>query len=102
MAMAASFLPKGGSAVERTQVGKSGKVMTVVEGNELPIGLYVASAQPHEVRLAQATFETIRVPRPRGRPRTRPNEVVADQAHYNQEFRGYLRRRGHPAHDSPI
>jgi len=68
--------------------------MAVVEGNGLPIGLYVASAQPHELKLAQATLETIRVPRPRGHPRTRPEEVVADLAYDSEAFRRYLRRRG--------
>lgn len=69
---AASCPPKRGSGVGRTKVGKGTKVIAVVEGNGLPIGLYVASAQPYELTLAQATPETIRVSRPRAHPRTRP------------------------------
>ena len=53
--------------------------MAVVDGNGLPIGLHVASAQPHEVTLAEPTLRTIRVPQKRGRPKTRPKELVADK-----------------------
>ncbi|MEJ5346997.1 MAG: transposase, partial [Chloroflexus sp.] len=37
---------------------------------------------------------TIRVPRKRGRPRTRPKEVVADKAYDRAALRRDLRRRG--------
>src|SRR5579859_3095022 len=78
---------KGGDGVGKTKVGKGSKVMTVVDGNGFPIGLHVHSAQPHEVTLAQTTLETMRGPQRRGRPKSRPKEVVAD-------FRHALRRRG--------
>lgn len=68
--------------------------MVAVDGHGLPIGLYVASAQHHESVLAELTLKTIRVPRRRGRPRTRPQEVVADKAYDSAEFRRYLRGRG--------
>jgi Putative transposase of IS4/5 family (DUF4096) len=45
--------------------------MVVADGQGLPIGVYVASAQPHESQLAEATLATVRVPQKRGRPRTR-------------------------------
>ena len=90
-----SFVPaKRGKGVGRTKVGKGTKVMAVVEGNGLPIGLYVASAQPHELTLAQATLGTIQEPLPRSHPRTCPKEVVADRAYDSEAFRRYLRRRG--------
>ena len=68
--------------------------MVVADGQGLPIGLHVASAQPHESQLADATLATVRVPQPRGRPRTRPQELVADKAYDSQAFRRSLRRRG--------
>jgi transposase len=68
--------------------------MVVADGQGLPIGLYVDSAQPHESQLAQATLATVRVPQTRGRPRTRPKELVADKAYDSAEFRQRLRRRG--------
>ncbi len=40
-------------------------------------------------------LERIRVPRPgRGRPRTRPDRVLADKAYSSRANRAYLRRRG--------
>jgi transposase len=68
--------------------------MVVADGHGLPMGLHVASAQPHESRLAKPTLATVKVPQGRGRPRTRPKELVADRAYDSQGFRRYLRRRG--------
>jgi hypothetical protein len=84
---------KRGTAIGKTKVGKGSKVMVVADGQGLPIGLHVDSARPHESQLAQITLATVRVPRPRGRPRTRPKELVADKAYDSREFRRYLRRR---------
>ncbi len=53
--------------------------MVVAESNGLPIGLHVDSAQPHEMTLAEVTLQTVRVPRKRGRPRTRPKALIADK-----------------------
>jgi transposase len=36
----------------------------------------------------------LRVPRPRGRPRTRPDVVLADKAYSSRAIRQHLRRRG--------
>lgn len=85
---------KGGSGVGVTKVGKGTKVMAVTDGNGLPIGLYLAAANHHEVTLAEATLATIYVPQKRGRPRTRPKELVADKAYDSRSFRQVLRRRG--------
>ena len=68
--------------------------MVVADGHGLPIGLHVDSAQPHELRLVDATLATVRVPQKRGRPRTRPKELVADKAYDSRDFRQRLRRRG--------
>jgi transposase len=84
----------GGTGVGKTTVGKGSKVMVVADGQGLPIGLHVDSAQPHESTLAVPTLATVKVPRRRGRPRTRPTELIADRAYDSQAFRRYLRRRG--------
>jgi len=68
--------------------------MMVSDGNGVPIGLYLDSAGHHEIRLAEATLKTVRVPQRRGRPRTRPKELVADKAYDSRSFRIWLRRRG--------
>jgi transposase len=85
---------KGGDAVGKTKVGKGSKVMVVADGQDLPIGLHVASARPHQSQLAEAALATVRVPRARGRPRTRLKGLVADKAYDSQAFRRALRRRG--------
>lgn len=68
--------------------------MLVVDGNGLPIGLYLDSAQPHEITLADKTLGTIRVPQKHGRPRTRPKALAADKAYDSRAFRTALRKRG--------
>lgn len=85
---------KRGDGVGKTKVGKGSKVMAVVDGNGLPIGLHVDSARPHEVTLAEPTLQTISVPRQRGRPKMRPKELVADKAYDSADFLRKLRRRG--------
>jgi hypothetical protein len=79
-------------------VGKGTKVMVVSDGNGLPIGLYLDAANHHEIKLAEPTLQTIRVPQKRGRPKTRPKELVADKAYDSRDFRRKLRRRGIQAH----
>jgi hypothetical protein len=68
--------------------------MAVTDGNGLPIGVLVESAQKAEVRLAEATLETVSVARQRGRPRTRPERLTCDRGYDSRAFRSYLARRG--------
>src|SRR5512132_610074 len=85
---------KRGAGIGRTPAGSGSKVMAVVDGNGLPLGLYVDTARAHELRYAEATLATVRVPQRRGRPRTRPQELVADKAYDSRAFRQALRQRG--------
>ncbi len=85
---------KGGEAVGLTRRGKGTKIMAVVDAQGLPLGLLVASAQEAEISLAEPTLATIRVPRRRGRPRTRLVSIVADKGYDSDLFRQTLRRRG--------
>ena len=68
--------------------------MLVVERQGLPVGVLVESAQRSEVKLAEATLATIKVPRRIGRPKTRPKEVVADKGYDSNALRWKLRARG--------
>ena len=68
--------------------------MLVTDGEGVPIGLLVESAQKSEIRLAEATLETVRVARRRGRARTRPKRLSCDRGYDSRGFRQYLRRRG--------
>jgi transposase len=91
-----SFVPakKGGAYVGLTRKGKGTKWMHVVEGRGLPLGFHLAGANEAEVRLAEQTLNTIRVAHPRGRPKRRPQKLVADRGYDSRAFRALLRRRG--------
>jgi transposase len=68
--------------------------MLVIDGNGLPLGFYLDSANTAEVKLAEQTLDTIKVPRPHGRPKSRPDKLVADRAYDSSAFHRALRRRG--------
>jgi len=86
---------KGGSAVGKTKRGKGTKCMVLADGQGIPLGVFLASASPHEVTLAEPTLQQVRVPRrPRGRPRMRPQRIIADRAYDSDPLRRRWRRRG--------
>jgi IS5 family transposase len=69
----------------------------VTDGSGIPLGTLIDSAQRAEVHLAEPLLNGVRVPRTRGRPRTRPRAVVADKGYDSEDLRRRLRRRGiHP------
>nr|WP_041281342.1 IS5 family transposase [Desulfocurvibacter africanus] len=69
--------------------------MVVVDGQGIPLGGTLASASPAELNLAQATLDTISVPRHgRGRPRKRPTRLIVDKGYDADWFRKSLKQRG--------
>jgi len=87
---------KRGCGVGKTKRGKGTKWMVVVDGRGLPLGEYLHSASPAEVRLAETTLAAIRVGRTHraGRPRQKPARVIADKAYDSDALRERLARRG--------
>ncbi|MGC1448957.1 MAG: IS5 family transposase [Candidatus Sulfotelmatobacter sp.] len=87
---------KRGCGVGKTKRGKGTKWMVVVDGRGLPLGNYLHSASPAEVRLAETTLAAIRVGRSHhaGRPRQKPVRVIADKAYDSDPLRKRLRQRG--------
>ena len=85
---------KRGSAVGKTKRGKGTKWMVLVDGQGLPLGVRLESASPHEVTLAEATLAEVRVPRAKGRPRQKPERVIADTAYDSDPLRQRLQKRG--------
>jgi transposase len=62
--------------------------MVVVDGQGIPLGGAITSASPAEVRLAEETLGTIKVPRQgRGRPKTRPKRLIGDKAYDSDKLR---------------
>src|SRR5271157_5950302 len=84
---------KRGCAVGKTKRGKGTKWMVVVDGRGLPLGNYLHSASPAEVKLAETTLATIRVARSHhaGRPRQKPLRVIADKAYDSDPLRNRVR-----------
>ena len=88
---------KGGSGVGKAREGRGTRVMLIVDGQGIPLSVYVDSAQPNERKLTAATLKRLRVPQRRGRPRTRPKVLVADRNFDGEELRRQWRQRGiHP------
>ena len=93
---------KRGPGVGLTRRGKGTKLMLVTEGQGIPVGVYLDSAQKAEVHLAARTLETVKVSHGPGRPRTRPKHLIADRGYDSRAFRAYLRGRGIGATIPPI
>jgi hypothetical protein len=55
--------------------------MVLVDGQGLRLGVRLESASPSEVTLAEATLAEVRVPQPQGRPRPKPELVIADRGY---------------------
>jgi len=85
---------KRGAAVGKTKRGKGTKWMVLVDGEGLPLGVRLESASPHEVTLAEATLAEVKVPRAQGRPRQKPERVIADTAYDSDPLRKRCRERG--------
>jgi transposase len=87
---------KRGSKVGKTKRGKGTKWMVVVDGQGIPLGEQLYSASPNEVRLAEETLASIRVTRRHrgGRPRQKPQRVIADRAYDSDPLRQRWAVRG--------
>jgi transposase len=87
---------KRGCGVGKTKRGKGTKWMVVVDGRGLPLGNYLHSASPAEVKLAETTLAAIRVRR-RHHCRTlcrRSPAAVSVEDGPPDPLRKRLRRRG--------
>ncbi|WP_369276473.1 IS5 family transposase [Streptomyces sp. R11] len=82
-------------ALGRSRGGLTTKVHLACDGKGRPLAVLVTPGQRHDSICAQPLLERIRVPRAgRGRPRRRPDQVIADKAYSSRGFRAYLRKRG--------
>jgi transposase len=63
-----------------------------------PLSVVVTPGQRHDSTQLEAVLDAIRVPRPggRGRPRKRPDHLLADKGYSYERCRALLRRRGIP------
>ncbi|MEU0647703.1 IS5 family transposase [Streptomyces umbrinus] len=93
---------KGGStgdephdhALGRSRGGLTTKIHLACDGKGRPLAIMLTPGQRHDSVCARPLLERIRVPRAGlGRPRSRPDRVIADKAYSSRDFRAYLRKR---------
>jgi transposase len=81
--------------VGRSRGGLSSKLHAAVDANGMPLAIILTGGQRHDGAVFTEVINDIRVPRiGPGRPRTRPDAVIADKAYSNGIIRDYLTRRG--------
>jgi len=85
---------KRGDKIGPSRAGVTSKRHVVVDGNGLPIGLYLDAGNVHDLKAAIPTLNSIRVPRRNGRPRIRPAGLAADKGYDSVVFRAFLRTKG--------
>jgi transposase len=94
--------PPGGVSTEpddhalgRSRGGWTTKLHLACEQGQRPLSLLLTGGQANDNPQFIPVLDAIRVPRiGGGRPRTRPDRVLADRAYPSAANRGYLRRRG--------
>jgi transposase len=86
-AMAASYRPQRGLRCRPDHDRNGAKVLVVADGQGLPLGRQVASARPHARTLAVPTLAPVQGLQRRGRPRTRPQALIADGPAYRPQLR---------------
>ncbi|KAK1185908.1 IS5 family transposase [Streptomyces sp. NBS 14/10] len=82
-------------ALGRSRGGLTTKIHLACDGKGRPLAILLTPGQRHDSVCARPLLERIRVPRTGpGRPRCRPDQVIADKAYSSRGFRAYLRKCG--------
>ena len=68
------------------------KIHHAVDGHGRPLAVVITGGQRNDGAMLEQVLDEIRVPRRRGRPRTRPDAVIADKAYSSGISRRLLRR----------
>jgi hypothetical protein len=80
----------GGAAGEglgRSRGGFTTKIHLSADGRCRPLSLLITPGQRADCTQFRAVLEKVRVPRPIGRPRSKPESVAADKAYSNGPIR---------------
>lgn len=82
-------------ALGRSRGGWTTKIHLTADTSQTVMSFTLTAGQRGDAPQFQPVLERISVPRPGpGRPRTRPDRVLADKAYPSRANRAYLRRRG--------
>lgn len=82
------------SAGGRSRGGLTTKNHLVCGGKGRVLAFVLTSGQTAETSMLAPTLDQIRVPVARGRPRTRPDRVLADKGYPSRANRAWLRQHG--------
>ncbi|WP_443056484.1 IS5 family transposase [Streptomyces sp. MUM 178J] len=81
-------------ALGRSRGGLTTKIHLAADGNCRPLAFHLTAGQAGDAPAFPQVMRRLRVPRRRGRPRTRPEVVLADKAYSSGAIRAHLRRCG--------
>ncbi|WP_419249049.1 IS5 family transposase [Streptomyces canus] len=81
-------------AIGRSRGGLTTKIHLAADGRCRPLAFHLTAGQAGDAPAFTNVMARLRVPRRRGRPRTRPEVVLADKAYSSREIRDHLRKRG--------
>ncbi|MFJ8505094.1 IS5 family transposase [Streptomyces avermitilis] len=81
-------------AIGRSRGGLTTKIHLASDGRCRPLVCVLTGGQAGDAPAFTDVMACLRVPRRRGRPRTRPDLVLADKAYSSRAIRDHLRRRG--------
>ncbi|GAA4375038.1 hypothetical protein GCM10023152_18500 [Agromyces bauzanensis] len=81
-------------AIGRSRGGLTTKNHLVCDGKGRAVAFILTHGQTADTSMLADAFEQIRVPGKAGRPRTRPDRVMADKGHPSKANRVWLRERG--------
>ncbi|MCD0174160.1 IS5 family transposase [Micrococcus luteus] len=79
--------------IGRSRGGLSTKIHQLVDGAGLPLVSLITPGQAGDSPMLLPLLEQLRVTRPAGRPRTRPDAVLGDKAYSSRAIRTHLRSR---------
>lgn len=80
--------------IGRSRGGLTTKLHLVCDGRGLPLSMMITAGNINDTTMMSAVLENIRVPRDgKGRPRTRPDRVLADKGYPSRANRVWLRDR---------
>ncbi|MFV0131615.1 IS5 family transposase [Streptomyces sp. HMX112] len=84
-----------GQALGRSRGGLTTKVHLACDGRGLPLAVVLTPGNVNDSTVFDAVLDAVRVPRSgAGRPRRRPDAVIADKAYSSRAIRQSLRRKG--------
>ncbi|WP_374112964.1 IS5 family transposase [Streptomyces sp. WAC 00631] len=81
-------------AIGRSRGGLTTRIRLAADGRCRPLAFVLTAGQAGDAPAFTDVMARLRVPRPFGRPRTRPDLVLGDKAYSSRAIRDHLRRRG--------